>query len=37
MAITGFNESSITTSEIWKKLNEMNPKETMQQRAIKLI
>lgn len=37
MAITGFNESTLSQSKVWKTLNEMNPKETMQQRAIALI
>ena len=37
MAIIGFTESSIATSEIWKKLNELNKNETMYDRAVKLI
>lgn len=37
MAIKGFHESSIATSTVWNKLNTMDPKHPMQQKAVQLI
>ena len=37
MAIRGFNESSIATSKVWAELNTLDPKHTMQDKAVKLI